>query len=79
MKKEKQTTDQAINNIKPPIFWKEKPLVKKQLGIWSTSNLIKTIQEINDIEILCKKNHAVASIIFFNFFTSVCKKANYQT
>ena len=79
IKKEKQAVDQAINNIKPPIFWKEKPLVRKQLGIWSTSKLIKTIQEINDIEILCKKNHAVASIIFFNFFTSICKKANYQT
>ena len=27
--------DNLINNSKPTIFWKEKPLVKKQLSIWS--------------------------------------------
>ena len=47
--------DGLLNASKPPIFWKEKPMVKKQLTIWTSSNLKKTIYEINDIELLCKK------------------------
>jgi len=65
-----------INNVKPAIFWQEKPLVKKQLSIWSLNDLKKIIGEINDIELLCKKNPNISKIIFFNFFSEICKKAN---
>ena len=69
--------DSTINNQKPPIFWKEKPLIKKQLTIWKTDELEKTIFQINDIEISCKSNPQVSSFIFSNFLTGICKKANY--
>ena len=68
--------DDLLNASKPPIFWKEKPMVKKQLTIWSLNDLKKTIREINDTEVLCKKNPQISKIIFFNFFTTLCKKAN---
>ena len=68
--------DSLLNASRPPIFWKEKPMVKKQLTIWTLSNLKKTIYEINDIELLCKKNPQISNMIFFNFFTKICKKAN---
>ena len=68
--------DSLLNETKPPVFWKEKPLVKKQLTIWSLNDLKKTILEINDTEILCKKNPQISKIIFFNFFNKLCKKAN---
>ena len=68
--------DDHINAIKPTIFWKEKPLLKKQLSIWSLTNLKKMIGEINNIELLCKKNPQISKVIFFNFFTEVCKNAN---
>ena len=68
--------DSLLNASKPPIFWKEKPMVKKQLAIWTLNNLKTAIHEINDIEVLCKKNPQISKIIFFNFFTTLCKKAN---
>ena len=68
--------DGLLNASKPPIFWKEKSMVKKQLTIWTSNNLKKTIHEINDIELLCKKNPQISNIIFFNFFTKICTKAN---
>ena len=68
--------DNIINNTKPPIFWMEKPLIKKQLSIWSLGDLKKTINEINNTELLCKKNPNISKVIFFNFFTEICKKAN---
>jgi len=78
--KEQETSanniDNLINNSKPIIFWKEKPLVKKQLSIWSLKELKKIIEEINYTELLCKKNPNISNSIFFNFFSTICKKAN---
>jgi len=68
--------DSLLNASKPPIFWKEKPMVKKQLTIWSLNDLKMIIREVNDTEVLCKKNPQISKIIFFNFFTKICKKAN---
>ena len=65
-----------INNSRPPIFWKEKPLIKKQLSIWSLVDLKAIINEINNTEILCKKNPQISKNVFFNFFSKVFKKAN---
>ena len=44
--------DSLLNASKPPIFWKEKPIVKKQLTIWSLNDLKTTIHEISDTEVL---------------------------
>ena len=68
--------DNLINGTKPAIFWQEKPLVKKQLSIWNLNDLKKIIIEINNTELLCKKNPKISKIIFFNFFSEICKKAN---
>jgi len=68
--------EDIINTSKPPIFWKEKSIVKKQLSIWNLSDLKKIISEINNTEYLCKKNSQVSKAIFFNFFLKICVKAN---
>ena len=68
--------DHLINISKPAIFWKEKPMVKKQLSIWNLNDLKKIISEINNTEHLCKKNSQVSKAIFFNFFLKICIKAN---
>ena len=68
--------DNLINAFKPVVFWKERPLVKKQLFIWSLNDLQKMISNINDTELLCKKNPQISKSIFLNFFLEICKKAN---
>ena len=68
--------DALLNTCKPPIFWKEKPIVKKQLAIWKLKDLNEIIADINKTEILCKKNPNISTSIFLNFFMEICKKAN---
>ena len=48
--------DLTISSFKPPIFWKEKDVVKKQIQSWSDDEVKKMIYKINDLEILIKKN-----------------------
>ena len=68
--------DSLINTAKPAFFWKDKPIIKKQLSIWSLNDLKKIVSDINNTELLCKKNPQISNSIFFNFFSEICKKAN---
>ena len=48
--------DQVITTYKPPIFWKEKDIVKKQMSEWSEEEIKKKIYKLADLEILIKSN-----------------------
>ncbi len=61
--------DLTISSFKPPIFWKEKDVVKKQIQSWSDDEVKKMIYKINDIEILVKKN-SNNSLNFISDFVS---------
>ncbi len=48
--------DLTISSAKPPIFWKEKEIVKQQIFKWKPDNIKKLIFRISEIELLIKKN-----------------------
>ena len=58
--------DSLINDHKPPIFWKDKPIIKKQLENWSKSKIIDLINYINKTEIYLKKNSSNSLLLVFN-------------
>ena len=51
-----KNVDTAILKAKPPIFWKDKEIVKKQVNTWDLEELKKKVYQINEIEILIKTN-----------------------
>ena len=59
----------TINNSKPPIFWKEKDIVKKQAQSWSTEEVKEIIFKINELEAIVKRN-AGNSMLFVSNFVS---------
>ena len=63
--------DKVISEHKPPIFWKEKPTIKKQLEIWSLEGIKNLICELNDIEIKAKKQDSISLILMKNFVYDV--------
>jgi len=73
---DQENLENLLNSCKPPIFWKEKPIIKKQLSLWKLNDLKKIIQDINNTEILCKKNPNISNSIFLNLFLEICKKAS---
>ena len=48
--------EKVISETKPPIFWKDKEIVKKQANTWKLGDLKNKIYQINDIETLVKSN-----------------------
>ena len=73
---EKNNIEQAISACKPPIFWKDKPLVTQQIRSWKKDGLEQLIYKTNEIELLVKKNSALAKNILADFIINNSKKTN---
>ena len=73
---EKNNIEQAISKCKPPIFWKDKPLVIQQIKSWKKDHLMNLIYKTNDIELLIKKNSSIAKNILTDFIISNSQKTN---
>ncbi len=71
---ESESFDSLINNYTPPIFWKDKPVIKKQLECWSKSKIKNLIVKINKIEIFIKKNSSISLMLIYNFIYETSEK-----
>jgi DNA polymerase-3 subunit delta len=72
--------DKTIANAKPPIFWKDKQLVKAQINKWSYEQIKKLIFEINEIELQIKQNklnpiNVVSNFILDKSFLKISNKS----
>jgi len=68
--------DSAISSIKPPIFWKDKQIVKDQINKWSYKNIELLIFRINEIELLIKKNSSISLSVLSDFIIEQASTAN---
>ena len=48
--------DDVISKTRPPIFWKDKAIVKKQANTWELRDLKSKMYQINEVETLVKSN-----------------------
>ena len=71
---EKNNIEQAISACRPPIFWKDKPLVTQQISSWKKDGLEQLIYKTNEIELLVKKNSVLAKNILADFIINNSKK-----
>tara|TARA_B100002051_G_C16700389_1_gene620645 strand:+ start:466 stop:1443 length:978 start_codon:yes stop_codon:yes gene_type:complete len=65
--KKNQDMELTISSAKPPIFWKDKEVTKKQVYERSPENIKKLIYELSNIELQLKKNINLSIIILNNF------------
>ena len=66
----------TVSEAKPPIFWKEKDVVKLQLKKWKPDMIKKLISNINQVELELKKNSQSSLSILMNFiFEQISSKA----
>jgi len=73
---QKNNIEQAVSICKPPIFWKDKPLVIQQIKSWKKDHLKNLIYKTNEIELLIKKNTTIAKNILSDFMINNSRKSN---
>jgi DNA polymerase III subunit delta len=74
-----QTSDlnTAINSIRPPIFWKDKPNFNIQIKKWSQNKIIKMLKKTYNTEIEIKSNSTVnKNILIKKLLLDICNFAN---
>ena len=64
---ETKDINKTIDTAKPPIFWKDKEIVKAQLKKWKPKKIKELIKNINDVELKIKKNYNNSILIITNF------------
>ena len=73
---DKGNIENAISSFKPPIFWKDKPLVIQQMNAWGKNELKNLIYKTSEVELLIKKNSTKSKNILFDFIINNSKKIN---
>jgi DNA polymerase III delta subunit len=66
----------AMDNMRPIIFWKDKPIFYKQIKIWNLKKLEEAKKIIVETEILIKtKLNNYNDILIKNLLVKLCNKA----
>ena len=58
-----KSIDDTIAVFRPPIFWKEKDIVKQQMNNWSEDEVKEKIFEISSLEILIKRSTSSINLV----------------
>ena len=64
---ENKNIDQILISFKPPIFWKDKDIIKQQINVLSLSEIKYLIHRVNNLELQIKKNSQISNQILNNF------------
>ena len=75
---ENNNIDQVINSFKPPIFWKDKNIIKQQIKIWELNDIESFIVDLNNTESLIKKNPQISNQIINNMILDKVENTNIQ-
>ena len=74
--KNKKNIEQTINEIRPPIFWKDKSTFLLQARVWNIKKLDEALKKIYNTEIRLKSNADInKNIVLKNLIVDICNLA----
>ena len=74
---ESDNLEKKINEIKPPIFWKDKTTFVAQAKLWTKEKLIKALEMTYISELRLKSSYDInKKILFKKLIVDICKLAN---
>ena len=65
--KKNNNIDLTIASAKPPIFWKDREVIKQQIYKWSPKKIRNLIYDVNKLELIIKKNFENSVNLITNF------------
>ena len=77
MKQENLNIDSIISNLKPPVFWKDKPMLLEQTKKWNKNKIQKALKKTYNTEIEMKSNSSIRKdLLIKNLIIDLCVTAN---
>ena len=73
LNEDNQSIELTINKMRPPIFWKDKPIFLKLLKKWDKQGIIEALEYLGEVEKKMKNNSAINNLtIIKNSITNIC-------
>ena len=63
----KTNVEKALNSYKPPIFWKDKEIIKQQIKILNFEKAKELVNKTGEIELIIKKNPSISINVTTDF------------
>ena len=63
----KTNAEKALSSYKPPIFWKDKEVLRQQIKILDIGKTKELVNQTNEIELLVKKNPSISINVTTDF------------
>ncbi len=76
MEQENKSIEECLTSYKPPIFWKDKEVVRKQIKHWSLERIQKLIFFVNELELLMKKENTISVYLLNDFILDQVRISN---
>tara|TARA_B110000444_G_scaffold257142_1_gene294990 strand:- start:2114 stop:3115 length:1002 start_codon:yes stop_codon:yes gene_type:complete len=77
MNQDDNNYEKILKDLKPPIFWKDKPIIIQQLKKWNKKKIEEIIIKIGETEILMKKNSQLRNdVIIKDLIINLTNKAS---
>ncbi len=77
LKKQNSNIESLISSLKPPVFWKDKPMLVSQTKKWNKKKLQALLKKTYNTEIEIKSNSAIRKdLLLKNLIVDICSAAN---
>ena len=77
LKQDIQNIEALISGLKPPIFWKDKPILIAQSEIWNKEKIQKALSKTYEAEIEIKSNSKIRKdLVIKNLIVELCSTAS---
>ena len=77
MKQENSNIESLISNLKPPVFWKDKPMLIEQTRKWNKNKIKAALKKTYSTEIEIKSNSSIRKdLLIKNLIIELCATAS---
>ena len=75
--KSETNLESAISKLKPPIFWKDKPVFINQINKWDSKKINQALNKTYNLEIMIKSNNLIdETFLVKKLLVDICNLAN---
>ena len=77
MKKQNSNIESVISSLKPPVFWKDKPMLIEQTKKWNKKKIKEALKKTYNTEIKIKSSSSIRKdLLIKNLIIELCSTAN---
>ena len=77
MKQNNSNTETLVSSLKPPIFWKDKPVLIEQTNKWNENKIKKALEKTYTVELQIKTGSGIKNdLLIKNLMIDLCTVAN---